>query len=85
MTASVLLEYDVHEADICIETVLNPDTLNYVTGFGPGPVMSLWLNGHGGRYHYRTHFDWNADFPPWALEIYFDDPRKATLFKLRWG
>lgn len=85
MTASVLLEYDEHEADLCIQTVINPDSGNPVTGFGPGPSMDLWLDAHGGVFSYRTHFDWGADFTPWAIEFYFEDARKATLFKLRWG
>jgi len=85
MTASVSIEYHEDSEDLCYQTVTNPSSGNLVSGFGPGPCMTRWLEEHGGRYRCSTVFDAQYSFYPEALEIEFQDSACALLFKLTWG
>lgn len=84
MTTCVDIIYREDSTSLCLQTVINPASGNYVTGFGPGPEMTWWLIQHG--YHgCRTIFDGVDQFYPEGLEVEFQDPAVALLFKLTWG
>lgn len=85
VAASVVVEYCENSDDLCGETVLDVVRASYVTGFGPGPRMTQWLDRCGCRYAYSTVFDDLDGYYPQALLVEFSDPQVAMLFKLTWG
>jgi len=85
MTTSVFIEYREDSKDLCYQTVHNPSSGSYVTGFGPGPRMTRWLQEHGGSFSYSTFFDAHYSFYPEGLEVEFQEQSTALLFKLTWG
>ena len=71
---------------LSLHTEVIPETLHYRTGLCPGPSMTLWLDGCGSGYHYRTVFEDHPIGSAWTgLEVVFDAPCAALMFKLTWG